>query len=297
MPGSSPSRKVRGSLILLATAVLWGSSFVVVKNTVNLFPPSYLIGIRFLIGFAFLCVLLRKKLREIRPGLFRGGLLIGLLLLGAYELQTLGIVYTTPGRNAFLTGIYVVVVPFLAWAVLRKRPDRYNAAAALLCIAGIGFISLDGTAGMSSGDMLSLASGFLFAAQIVAIAKYAAEYDPGLLCLLEMGVCAAGGFAAGAFTETFPAQAPPAEAVISLLYLGIVISALCQLWQNIGLTEVSASTASLLLSLESVFGVLFSILLYGERLTVQVAVGFALVFLAIVVGETKLSFVKGRPRS
>lgn len=293
---SNKDAQVKGSVLLLLTAIIWGSSFFIVKNTVDAIPPNMLIALRFTGASALLAVVYRRKLKGLSRRTLLAGVVIGVFLYVAYAAQTIGIKYTTPGKNAFLTAIYCVLVPFIWWAVARRRPDGYSFAAAFICIAGIGLISLDGALSVSKGDALSLLSGVFFACQIVAISYFTRDCDAAVLTILQFAV-------AGALAWPFALGSPhpavdvifSAETIWPLLYLTVVVSAVGMLLQNVGQSMTPSSTAAILMSLESVFGVLFSVLFYGERLSVQIAVGFCLVFFAVILSETKLSFLRKRP--
>ena len=125
-----------GRLALIGATLLWGSSFVVLKTTLDSVPTLWILAIRFT-GAAILMGLPSiKKLAKIDKRCLASGALMGLALYAAYTLQTFGLVYTTPGKNAFLTATYCVLTPFLWWAFTRKRPDLYNILAALVCITG-----------------------------------------------------------------------------------------------------------------------------------------------------------------
>lgn len=288
-------KKLLGSVLLLATAIIWGSSFFIVKNTVEDIAPCWLIAIRFSAAALILAVICLRRLRKMDARTLRGGLLVGVALFGAYVAQTYGVAYTTPGKNAFLTAVYCVLVPFFWWAFTKKRPDGWSFAAAFVCLAGIGLISLDGAVSISLGDGLSLLSGVLFALQIALVSLYTRDCDPVLLTVLQFAV---GGLLAWPFAFWFePAPVIDTPAVWgALLYLTVIVSALGMLLQNIGQSMTPSGTAAILMCLESVFGVLFSVIFWGETVTGQALAGFILVFFAVLVSETKLSFLhKKRP--
>ena len=292
---SAQNKTARGTAYLLVTALIFGSSFFIVKTSVDLIPPCWLIGIRFSLAAVLLGAVFCRRLRAMNVRTLGGGVVIGLFLCAAYIAQTVGIMGTTPGRNAFLTALYVVVVPFLNWIVTRVRPDRFSIAAAVVCTAGIACISLDGTLSMSTGDALSVLCGVLFAAQIVTIAYFEHRgLDPILLTIIQLAVAGIGALAVAAWAEPVPQLETP-SLWMSLLYLSVVVSGVAFLLQNVGQSLVRPSLASILLSLEAVFGVLFSVLFYGEQLTVRVTTGFVLVFVAIVISETKLTFLRRKP--
>lgn len=284
-------KKILGSFLLLVTAIIWGSSFFIVKNTVDNVAPCWLIAIRFSGAALILALVGLRRLRQMNKKTLAGGLLIGIALFGAYVAQTYGVAFTTPGKNAFLTAIYCVLVPFFWWAMTRKRPDGWSFAAAFICLAGIGLISLDGTLSVSLGDGLSLLSGVLFALQIALISLYTRDCDPVVLTVLQFAV---GGLLAWPFAlgaETVPDIGTP-EILGVLFYLTVVVSALGMLLQNIGQSMTPSGTAAILMCLESVFGVLFSVIFWGETVSGQALAGFVLVFFAVLVSETKLSFLR-----
>lgn len=286
-------RILLGSLILLATAVIWGSSFFIVKNAVDDFAPNWLIAIRFTGAAAVLGLIFRRQLAAMPRRFWLGGVLIGLTLYAAYAAQTYGITDTTPGKNAFLTAIYCVLVPFVWWILTRKRPDACSLAAAFICLAGIAFISLDGSLAVSAGDGLSLLSGVFFALQIALISWYTEKgANPLALTAVQFAVGAACAWPAALLFEVPPPLPLPADTTVSLLYLMLVVSALGMLMQNVGQAMTPSGTAAILMSLESVFGVLFSVIFWGERLSGRLVIGFCLVFFAVVLSETKLSFLR-----
>lgn len=280
-------------LALFTAALIWGSSFFILKNTVDIFPPNMLLAIRFTIAFILLGGIYHKRLRLINKEYIISGLIIGLLLFTAYCTQTIGLTDTTPGKNAFLTAIYCVLVPFLYWFVNHTRPDRYNFLSALLCFTGIGFVSLSNNLTISTGDLLTLLGGFFFAVHMVAVAKLTKDRDPILITLLQFGFAAIFSWIVSLFFESFPKISDiSAGSIFNLLYLAIFATTIALLLQNVGQKYTSPSSASILLSLESVFGVLFSVIFFGDTLTVKLVIGFILIFVSIIVSETKLSFLK-----
>lgn len=277
---------------LFAAAIIWGSSFIVVKTSVDSLPPNILLGVRFTIGCGLLCIIFYKKLKNITLGLVLRGGATGLFLFTAYCLQTIGITDTTPGKNAFLTAVYCVLVPFLYWGVYKIRPDKFNFIAAVLCIAGIGFVSLTGDFSIRFGDALTLAGGFFYAVHMVAVAKLGMGEDSVLFTIMQFGSAAIASWVVGLLFEGLPAKMPPPSAIAGVLYLACFATAAALLLQNVGQQGTDPSAAAIILSLESVFGVLFSVLLYGEQLTARLVLGFVLIFCAVVTSETKLSFLK-----
>ena len=214
------------------------------------------------------------------------GLLFGLAMFLAYYTQTIGITDTTPGKNAFLTGTYCVIVPFLAWVLVRRRPNRYNIVAAVLCIVGIGFISLDGSLTMRFGDAMTLVCAVFYALHIILVSQFAQGRNIYVLTMWQfVGVAICSLIVGGLFEPMPDWAAVPMDCWISLAYLAVACTMVALLFQNIGQAHLPPASAALLLSLESVFGVVFSVALGAETLTLRIVFGFALVFAAIIISE------------
>ena len=278
---------MRYRLCIVIATVIWGSSFVIVKDVTNVVTPAWILAVRFTSAALIMAIALLKRRQLYFERSHVGyGLLFGLAMFLAYYLQTIGITDTTPGKNAFLTGTYCVMVPFLAWAFLRRRPNRYNVIAALLCIVGVGFISLDGDLSIRFGDAMTLACALFYAIHIILVSQFAQGRDVFVLTMWQFVGVAVCSWVVGFVAEPMPAWGTlPVSCWTSLAYLAVACTALALLLQNVGQAHLPAASAALLLSLEAVFGVAFSVALGAEDLTVRVVVGFALVFAAIVVSE------------
>lgn len=281
--------KLARPLIVLAT-LIWGSTFVIMKSTLDTVPTFYLLAFRFTAGAAILGLLFWKKWKLLDRGYLVGGGVMGTFLFAAYSIQTFGLLGTTPGKSAFLTAVYCVIVPFLYWIVSHKAPDKYNVAAAILCITGVGLVSLSADFSITTGDVLTLISGFFYALHIVAVAKNAQGKDIFILTAVQFAVTAIWAWVFAVLFEEFP-LAMTAGAMGSLVYLAVAATAGALLFQNVGQKYTSPSTAAVLLSLEAPFGVGFSILAGSEQLTAPMVIGFVLIFVAILCSETKFAFL------
>ncbi len=279
-------------IALFAASIIWGGSFSITKATMEVFPPNLLVAIRFTIGCILLSIIFHKRLKKIDKHYLLSGAILGSLLFLAFFAQTAGLKTTTPGKNAFLTTVYCVIVPFLFWAVTRQRPDAYNVVAAIICIAGIGFVSLNGAFSIQKGDALTLLGGFFFACHIVAVAVLTRKKDPVLLTLIQFGTAAVLAWVVSLCRETFSLSWVTPQSIWGLIFLAVVSTTFCLLLQSVGQKYTPASTAAIILSLEAVFGILFSVLFFGEQLTWRLVLGFALIFLAVVTSVTKFSFLK-----
>ena len=279
--------------MLFAAALIWGSSFFIMKGAVDVIPTFFLLAVRFTGGAGLLALVCWKKWKDFTLDYLWRGAIIGGFLFAAYTVQTFGIALTTPSKNAFLTAVYCVLVPFLYWAVMGRRPDVYNILAAVLCVAGVGLVSLNEGFTITPGDGLTLVGAVFYAAHIVAVAKVSPDKDIYLLTALQFAFAALYAWVLG-----FLFQTPPTMALLSLdmvaqmLYLTVMCTTVALLFQNVGQVWSDPSSAAILLSLESVFGVLFSVIFYHDPVTLRLLLGFAVIFLAVVCSETKLAFLR-----
>lgn len=285
-----------GRLALIGATLLWGSSFVVLKTTLDSVPTLWILAIRFT-GAAILMGLPSiKQLAKIDKRCLASGVLMGLALYAAYTLQTFGLVYTTPGKNAFLTATYCVLTPFLWWAFTRKRPDLYNILAALVCITGMALVSLNGDLSIGLGEGLTMCCGFFYALHIIFTSKGVARYGVGVLTTIQFATAALLCWISAPISAPFP-DSVPSSAWLSIAYMCVLCTFACYYLQTIGQKYTSPQTSSILLTLESVFGTLISVAFYGEQLTLRELAGFALIFIAVIISETKLQFLKRPERS
>ena len=180
-----------GKLALLSATMLWGASFMITKSAAEEFPKYLMLSIRFLVGALMLALIFFPRLKLIDRRFLLQGVLTGVLLFLGYITQTVGLTLTTPGKTAFLTTFYCIMVPFVCWIVKRRRPDGYNFAAAAVCVIGIGLVSLESGFTVGRGDLLVLMCGVLFAIHIVAIGIFGQNRDPMMFTMIQFAVAAA----------------------------------------------------------------------------------------------------------
>ena len=282
-------------IAMFSATLIWGSSFIIVNDVVDVLPTNALLTIRFISAALILTAVFHKRLKAFDRSYLVRGAVLGVLLFCAYMFQTFGISFpeTTPGKNAFLTAVYCVMVPFMAWAVTKIRPDRFNIVSAFLCIFGIGLVSLNANFTVGIGDILTLIGGVFYALHIIAVSRFSAGRDAMLLTLIQFassGICA---LIVSLLTESKSYAQISLEPlmILGVAYLAVFCTSAALTFQNFGQKYTDPSTASIILSLESVFGVAFSVSLGAESLTLRMTVGFALIFIAVMISETKLSFL------
>lgn len=279
--------------MLVAMALIWGYSFLTMKTVLDTVPTFMLLACRFLLSAVIMFIIFRKRIKAHFNREYLGfGVLMGCVIWSAYAAQTLGLVDTTPGKNAFLTGTYCILVPFIALILFKERVTKWHIASALLCLVGVGFVALDNFS-IQMGDLMTLVGAVFFAVDMAVVGHIGRTRDVSVLTswmFLFVGLFSLA--ATTAFEPRVPAGQWTPEIVGQLVFLAVVCTTIGLLLQNQALSHVPPATGSLLLSLESPSGVLFSVLMAGEVLTGKLIFGFVLIFLSIVLSETHFSFLR-----
>lgn len=290
-----------GQALLLGATIVWGTSFFILKETIEQVPTFYVIAIRFMVAAAGLSLIFIKKLKTIKKPTFLRGMVLGVLLALAYFTQTIGLENTTPGQNAFLTSSYCVMCPFLVWILFKKKPKFYNVFSAVLCIIGIGFIALSNSGGVGEniflGNGLTLLSAVFFGLQIIFIDKFSKDGHDNIQLLIPEILTAGIIMTVYTLSVELPIYGVAefklnSEQILKIAYLTVVCTLFAQSAQIIGQKYTSTNQSAIILSLESVFGTLFSVLFAGEKLTALIIVGFVIVFIAMLITELKLDPIK-----
>ena len=280
-------------LMLVAMALVWGYSFLTMKTVLDTVPTFMLLACRFLLSAVIMFIIFHKRIKAHFNREYLGfGVLMGCVIWSAYAAQTLGLVDTTPGKNAFLTGTYCILVPFIALILFKERVTKWHIASALLCLVGVGFVALDNFS-IQMGDLMTLVGAVFFAVDMAVVGHIGRTRDVSVLTswmFLFVGLFSLA--ATTAFEPRVPAEQWTPEIIGQLVFLAVVCTTIGLLLQNQALSHVPPATGSLLLSLESPSGVLFSVLMAGEVLTGKLIFGFVLIFLSIVLSETHFSFLR-----
>lgn len=293
------SKATLSKLLLVLVTIIWGSSFVVLKDTLSTLGGGYftffILAARFGLSSIVLIAICWKKFITISKGTFLKGLILGCILFCAYGVQTIGLKYTSASKNAFLTSIYVVLVPFLSWLLIKRKPKIKHYVAALLCFIGISFVAIIGkeeiVVNELLGDILSGISGIFYALQIVFLARHTREDDPIKLLIIELLVVTLLCFCVsmlGEFQFHYAKFSISFDHIWKLVYLGLVCTLFAQFGQTIAQRHASAMSVAIIFSLESVFGVFFDILFSGVKLTIYIIIGFVFIFVGEIISEVKI---------
>ena len=289
------NKSLRGSLLLLLGAVIWGAAFVAQRKGMENIGPFYFNGIRMTLAALVTTPVVWLADRKKRPAPAEsperrknqrlGGLLCGGLLFVASSLQQLGLVSTAAGKAGFITALYVVLVPITGWLLFRKNPGRLIwlgvglalAALYLLCMPPEGFT-------LQPGDLYLLGCAVCFTGQILCVDHYAPLVDGIRLSRDEFLVTGVLSLLVAVCTERFSLQGV-LDALIPILYAGILSGGVGYTLQIVGQRDTDPTVASLIMCLESVFAVLTGALILGERLTPRETVGCVIMFIAVILSQ------------
>ena len=280
--------------MLLAASFFWGTTFVAqVLGMEGLGPYTYA-AFRFALGTLFMGALWfayrGKRADERRAGTFRSGFLpgipVGVAMFIGVTLQQVALLYTTAGKTAFITTLYIVLVP-LAAVLLGQRVRVAQWGGALLAFIGVYFLSAYGELTINTGDLLVFICSFFWMAQILLIDRYASTVDAIELCFMEMIVCTVGNAALAAVYETF-LWSDVVRAAIPILYAGILSCGVAYTCQILGQAYVEPMQASILLSTEAVFAAVSGWIILGETMS-----GVQIMGCALLLGGALMAQIRG----
>jgi drug/metabolite transporter (DMT)-like permease len=271
-----------GGLILVT--IIWGGGFVASDMALESMRPFQIMAVRFLLGTILMGLISIRSLKGITKSEVKAGGLMGIALFAGFAFQIVGLQYTTPSKNAFLTALNVLIVPFISFLILKKKIGARGIAGALMSIAGVALLSLERNFSLGLGDGLTLICAVGFAFQIFLTSEFVKKYRATVLNFIQMITAFFLSFISlMAFGETqFHVTG---KGILSVLYLGVISTTICYLLQTASQKYVDETKAAIILSLESVFGTLFSILILGEIVTPRMLAGSIIILGAVVISN------------
>ena len=272
---------------LLTVSAAWGLSFVVMKDAIQRQSVNNFLFTRFSLAVIVMILIRPQTIKLFNKDLLQRGGLAGIFLGLGYIAQTLGLERTGAAITGFITGLYVVLTPLIASLVLKEKITKFT----WLCIAvatfGLGLLSIRGFS-VGIGEMFVLASAILFAAHIIALSKWSSGRDVYAMTVIQLTMCAIlAGLASAVEGYSLPPDRGVWSVVIFTAVFATAVAFIVQTWSQ---AHMSATKVAVILTMEVVFAALFAILLGGERLTPQTAIGGILVVVAmylIVLKEPK----------
>ena len=274
---------------LLVCAIIWGGSFVVIKDAINYIPTAWLMTLRFTLSVIVVGIIFRKRLKEnldIRHLTF--GALLGILNGFGFLFQNGALAYTTAGKTAFIASIYCAMIPFVNWLIAKKKPHISSIIAACMCVAGIGLISLgtDFSFSFGIGEQMALISAIIFAFVFILTAELSHKLDIITLTIIQLGVSTLPCLGWALCFETMPNFSQiPSTAWMALAYIIFIATALTGVLQNRSQKSVSPIQASLIISLDTIFAAIFGVIFLSEVITPTIFLGFIVIFVAIFISE------------
>ena len=270
---------------LLYCAFFWGASFVTMKILVGVYPACWLLFLRFSAGSVLLYLFFWRRINKHLRSELKGGVIVGLFLFVAISAQTVGLNYIGGGRSAFISATYVLMVPLMVWALKKDFPGWVKLIAAMLCVLGMYMLTgEDVSEGSLLGDGLTVICALTFAVQVIVIAKYVRGGDPMTLSFVEFVSFSVFALAASLAFETRPVLLDTGS-MPELLFTIIFATFGCYSMQVWAQKYADPSHATIIMSLESVFGLASSIIFLGESLTLRAGAGCALIFVSVLVSE------------
>lgn len=268
---------------LLGVTAVWGSTFFLIKDLLDRVPAPDFLAVRFAIAFTVLFLLAPRAIAQISPEMRRRSAYAGGIYGVAQILQTVGLGHTDASVSGFITGLYVVATPVLASLAFRQRVSRIVWVAVGLSTIGLAILSLRGFA-VGFGESITFVCAILYAVHIVVLSRWSSAKDAYAMATIQMGVIAALCFVAAAPGGlTLPERSGDWAAT---LYMALAAGALAMLAQTWAQSQLDASRAALLMTMEPVFAATFAIWLGGEGLGWRLLIGGALVLAAMILAET-----------
>jgi drug/metabolite transporter (DMT)-like permease len=279
--------KLTGMAILLGTSLLWGVAFVAQSAGMAYIGPFTFTTMRSVLAAIGLAIMI-LVFDRIGPGpkkidrrrLWKAGLLLGIIVFVANNLQQVALQYTSVGKGGFITSLYIVFVPIIG-IFIKRKPHPMLWPSVLLAAIGLYFLSVRGDFTMEKGDLLMFACAIVFAIHILAIDRFAGSMDVIRLNCIQFAVTAVLSAIPMALWEK-PTITAVSLAWLPLAYAGIVSGCIAYSMQMFAQKRVEPTTASLLLSPESVFSALAGWVILGEVMTARELFGCSLVFIAVV---------------
>jgi drug/metabolite transporter (DMT)-like permease len=276
-------------LALLVLTLLWGTTFTLVKDVLAVAPPAVFLAARFGVATLLLGAVWAVRRDRPSPRLWRDGVLLGLAMLTGFALQTLGLRLTTPARSGFITGLSVLIVPFLARFAFGRQVRAAAWLGVALAVTGLAVLTrpFSDAVGQAirAGDLLTLGCAVAFAGQIILTSEWSARHPLVPFVSLQVGTTLAGALLAipleGARLD--PGALPQFAGVVA--FTGIAMTALAFFVMNWGQRHTTAVRAALIFSLEPVAAALFSYFYGGEPLGLAEVLGGTLVVLGVIAGE------------
>ena len=280
-------KRYKGELGLLLVTIIWGFGFPITDIALNYASPYQILMFRFGIATMLLSLIFHKCLRGIDKKAVVRGVIVGVFLFAGFLFQTIGLQHTTPSKSAFLTTTYVVMVPMIGFFLFRQKIGRFAVYGALLAVAGTALLSWNPGEALSWGDTLTLLCALGFACHVFFTGHFINKgEDPVRLTITQMVTALACASLAWVFVGGGPLFDIAPRGWATVFYMGVISTTISYLLQTVSQKHVTNQTkAVVIMSMESVFGTLASVLLLNEILTGRMFLGFVVILCGVLVAQ------------
>lgn len=279
------TKELKADLSLIGVTALWGSSFPIMSLVLKDIPPFTFITIRYTLSALILAIVFLKSFKNINKLTIKSGFIIGGTLFVGCAFQLVGLLYTTPSKSGFLTGMNVVFVPILIALLYKKLPDIKTIIGIVLSVAGLGMMSLNSSMSIGKGDILTLIAALCFGVQILVVDKYTKDVDIALLTCVELLVIGLLGAVPAVAVEGFKFTLN-FGIILALLYTAVLCTAIAHGIQNKVQASINPTHAAIIYLAEPVFAAIFS-LFVGDKLTGKTLVGAFIIMLGMIAISIK----------
>ncbi|MCF7531054.1 DMT family transporter [Pseudomonas petrae] len=285
-----PNHALRADLLMLLTALIWGTGFVAQTAGMDHIGPYLFSGLRFALGSLCLIPLILRNAKTARVpepllnrGMLRAGIIMGLALALGINLQQVGLLFTSVTNSGFITGLYVIVVPLLG-LLLGHKTGLGTWLGCLLAVVGMCLLSIGDNFHVASGDWLQLIGAFVWGGHVVLVSLFASRHDPIRLAFLQFATCSVVSLLLAVLFEPIALDAIIAAAP-ALLYGGIVAVGVGYTLQVVAQKHAIASHAAIILSLEAVFAAIAGAWILGEALQLRGYIGCGLMLAGMLLAQ------------
>lgn len=293
MKGKVISKTLLWDLSLFLVAIVWGGGFVVTKNALSVITPLYFLALRFMIAGVIMAIIFYPKLRKASWQDIKNSCIVGVFLSLGFITQTIGANFTTPAKSSFITGLNVVLVPFIMILFTKKFPGRKAVMMAIVAFLGLSLISVNDQLIIGAGDFLTFLCAIFYACHIVSIGYFANKTNAIVLATIQV-------LFAGVICSILAITFEPAPILSGIsIWSGILYSAILStlaafLIQNLAQRNTPSTHVAIILCLESVFGAIASVLFWHELMTLKMVIGCLLIFGAIIIDEVDFKVLLGK---
>lgn len=274
------------SLVLGIVALVWGTTYAVIKDSLNVVQPYSLMMMRFGFSAIILSMLYYKKVKTIKFVDIKRGSIIGIFMFLAFYFLIVSIRFTTASKFSFIIGAYVLIVPFLSCILGRKKLGKSEVLGAIIATIGLALLTIEKGVTFNIWDLVAVCCSFFFATHMVAIEKYSGDSDPITLTIIQFIITAILFIGFTGIKEGYNFSVLP-YIKWTLGYLVVVSTVIPFVIQNIVQRYISATATALILTLQSAFGSIFAVYYLDEKMNFQMVVGCGLIFIAIVIQQLR----------